>query len=106
MNFAFPAPIRRRVKTRLFPDPHRRCLSIPILLSPSIFFDGGQTSYLSVHQGLVESAVAELRRPAIGRWWRLFAAPFKHRLEWSKLRCQATVRLTAANKAMASSESS
>ena len=36
----------------------------------------------------------------------LFAVPFKHRLEWNKLRCQAAVRLTAANKTLASSESS
>jgi hypothetical protein len=36
----------------------------------------------------------------------LFAVPFKHRLEWNKLRCQAAVRPTAANKALASSESS
>ena len=36
----------------------------------------------------------------------LFAVPFKHRLEWNKLRCQAAVRLTAANKALVLSESS
>jgi hypothetical protein len=36
----------------------------------------------------------------------LFAVPFKHRLEWNKLRCQTAVGLTAANKALASSESS
>ena len=36
----------------------------------------------------------------------LFAVPFKHRLEWNKLRCQAAVRLMAVNKALASSESS
>jgi len=36
----------------------------------------------------------------------LFAGPFKRRLEWTKLRCQAVVRLTAANKALALSESS
>ena len=31
----------------------------------------------------------------------LFAVPFKRRLKWNKLRCQAAVRLTAANKALA-----
>ena len=30
----------------------------------------------------------------------LFAGPFKFHLEWNKLRCQAPVRLTVANKAL------
>ena len=66
----------------------------------------GQTGCLSWHQGFVGSTVAEPNRPAIGRWWR--CSLFHSCIAWNgnKLRCQAAVRLTAANKALASSESS
>jgi hypothetical protein len=75
--------------------------------SPSpLHIVGGPTGCLSGHQGLVAPAVAELKRPAIGRWRR--CSPFHSSIAWNgtKLRCQAAGRLTAANKALASSESS
>ena len=86
INLSFHAPIRRRVMTRLFLVPHGHTLSIPIRLSPSIFV-GGQTGCLSGHQGLVESAVAELKRPAIGRWWR--CSPFHLSIAWNGTSCAA-----------------
>jgi len=42
---------------------------------------------LSGHQGLVESAVAELTRPAIGRWWR--CSPFHSSIAWNGTSCAA-----------------
>jgi hypothetical protein len=109
-----PSPVNKKFPSSLFAmrswsdqvvSIARASTDLPSPSPSPLFIVGGQTGCLSGHQGLVESAVVEPERPVI-EVAALFAGPSKRRLEWTKLRCQAVVRLTAANKALAFSESS
>ena len=60
----------------------------PLLFSfPPHILKGGQTGYLSGHQGLVESAVAEPERPVIDRWRR--CSQVHSSVAWNGTSCAA-----------------